>query len=272
VTKPKTTLGLLTRIVENLKQTPAGLPPDYVRAYIMGRFVYLLSFVTHLIFLVMFWFLNLNVLAVFNVLSVTLLFWAGWQHNKANMKWPVVLTTLFEVPIHAILATLYLGFSSAFWMHILISMSIIVLVPFWTKKVRYSICLALSLIMVAIGTMSILIGPLQPISIGVEIYFFASNAIFLALIVVSVIAVYDFAVAQAEEALQLEFSRAESLLLNILPSAIAARLKAQEEPLADSHDSVSVLFADLAGFTHLSVAEDVCGRIGKSVKRFVLTL
>jgi len=164
----------------------------------------------------------------------------------------VVLTTLFEVPIHAILATLYLGFSSAFWMHILISMSIIVLVPFWTKKVRYSICLALSLIMVAIGTMSILIGPLQPISIGVEIYFFASNAIFLALIVVSVIAVYDFAVAQAEEALQLEFSRAESLLLNILPSAIAARLKAQEEPLADSHDSVSVLFADLAGFTHLS--------------------
>jgi class 3 adenylate cyclase len=41
-------------------------------------------------------------------------------------------------------------------------------------------------------------------------------------------------------------------LLNILPVDIATRLKAQEEPLADTHESVSVLFADLAGFTDIS--------------------
>ncbi len=63
---------------------------------------------------------------------------------------------------------------------------------------------------------------------------------------------YDLAVERAQKAVQLEFSRAESLLLNILPAAIAARLKAQEKPLADSHNSVSVLFANLAGFTDLS--------------------
>lgn len=49
-----------------------------------------------------------------------------------------------------------------------------------------------------------------------------------------------------------EKRRSEALLLNILPADIAARLKAQEEPLADSHDSVSVLFADLAGFSNFS--------------------
>ena len=42
------------------------------------------------------------------------------------------------------------------------------------------------------------------------------------------------------------------MLLNILPVEIAARLKARESPLADSHESVSVLFADLAGFTAIS--------------------
>ena len=49
-----------------------------------------------------------------------------------------------------------------------------------------------------------------------------------------------------------EKKKADNLLLNILPAEIAARLKAQEEPLADTHESVSVLFADLAGFTDIS--------------------
>ncbi|MDN2578902.1 adenylate/guanylate cyclase domain-containing protein [Aquibium sp. ELW1220] len=55
-----------------------------------------------------------------------------------------------------------------------------------------------------------------------------------------------------ERLLEEEKRRSEALLLNILPADIAGRLKAREEPLADSHDCVSVLFADLAGFTDIS--------------------
>lgn len=55
-----------------------------------------------------------------------------------------------------------------------------------------------------------------------------------------------------EQLLESEKQRSDALLLNILPAEIAARLKAHEEPLADSHENVSVLFADLAGFTNLS--------------------
>lgn len=55
-----------------------------------------------------------------------------------------------------------------------------------------------------------------------------------------------------ERQLENEKQRSEALLLNILPADIAARLKASEEPLADTHESVSVLFADLAGFTNIS--------------------
>jgi len=49
--------------------------------------------------------------------------------------------------------------------------------------------------------------------------------------------------------------RSETLLLNVLPEAIAARLKRGEEPIADHHDDISVLFADLAGFTIRSAHE-----------------
>jgi adenylate cyclase len=47
----------------------------------------------------------------------------------------------------------------------------------------------------------------------------------------------------------------ENLLLNVLPEAIAVRLKRGEEPIADHHNDISVLFADLAGFTVRSAHE-----------------
>ena len=49
--------------------------------------------------------------------------------------------------------------------------------------------------------------------------------------------------------------RSERLLLNVLPEPIALRLKRGEEPIADHYDEISVLFADLAGFTIRSAQE-----------------
>lgn len=57
---------------------------------------------------------------------------------------------------------------------------------------------------------------------------------------------------QLERLLEDERERAEALLLNILPAAIAERLKAGEETIADDYKSATVLFADLVGFTALS--------------------
>jgi class 3 adenylate cyclase len=49
--------------------------------------------------------------------------------------------------------------------------------------------------------------------------------------------------------------RSERLLLNVLPESIATRLKRGEELIADHHDDITVLFADLAGFTVRSAHE-----------------
>jgi guanylate cyclase len=52
--------------------------------------------------------------------------------------------------------------------------------------------------------------------------------------------------------LAIEKERSERLLLNVLPPSIADRLKDGEAPIADRHDGVAVLFADIVGFTTLS--------------------
>ena len=54
--------------------------------------------------------------------------------------------------------------------------------------------------------------------------------------------------------IQAEREKSERLLHNILPRAIAERLKRGESTIADSHPEVTVLFADLVGFTSLAAS------------------
>ncbi len=62
------------------------------------------------------------------------------------------------------------------------------------------------------------------------------------------------ALQSALGALEGEHERSEGLLLNVLPSSIASRLKAGERTIADHFSSASILFADIVDFTPYSVA------------------
>jgi len=56
--------------------------------------------------------------------------------------------------------------------------------------------------------------------------------------------------------LQTEREKSELLLLNILPKAVAERMKKGESNIADCHADATVLLADLVGFTSLSAHVD----------------
>ena len=89
--------------------------------------------------------------------------------------------------------------------------------------------------------------------VGLRTAFFALN---ITGTMLSAFAMLGYFVHQRElehSALEAERQRSERLLLNVLPARIAERLKESEGVIAEHHDSVTVLFADLVGFTEHTV-------------------
>jgi adenylate cyclase len=85
----------------------------------------------------------------------------------------------------------------------------------------------------------------DPLPHGVVITFFALNILGVA---ATVFALLQYFVRERERAL----AESERLLLNVLPPPVAARLKKQAGIIADDCPAVTVLFADIVGFTPLA--------------------
>lgn len=91
-----------------------------------------------------------------------------------------------------------------------------------------------------------------PIPAQTKAIFFLINLAGVATILYAVLLYFQTQKERALKALALERDRSEKLLLNILPQAIANRLKMNEQSIADNHAAVTIMFTDLVDFTQLS--------------------
>lgn len=91
-----------------------------------------------------------------------------------------------------------------------------------------------------------------PIPIHVKDTFFVMNLSGTATILYIVMRYFQSQKERVLKALAIEQARSDKLLLNILPESIASRLKAESLSIADSHESVTIMFADLVNFTQTS--------------------
>jgi class 3 adenylate cyclase len=81
----------------------------------------------------------------------------------------------------------------------------------------------------------------------------------------------DIVIGHQADALRLEKDRADALLLNVLPRSISSRLLAGERTIADEYPAVTVLFADIVGFTPLAArlpADEVVELLGRLFASF----
>jgi adenylate cyclase len=91
-----------------------------------------------------------------------------------------------------------------------------------------------------------------PIPDVIKSTFFLMNITGTASILYGVLRYFQAQKERVMISLDQEQQRSNKLLLNILPAAIAERLKDNDMRIADHYDSVTVMFADLVNFTQIS--------------------
>lgn len=98
------------------------------------------------------------------------------------------------------------------------------------------------------------IGNSLPIPAPIKDTFFLMNIMGVACILYAVMFYFQSQKERTLLELGFEQARSEKLLLNILPKSIANRLKNNDMRIADSHEEVTILFADIVGFTKMTTS------------------
>ncbi len=164
-----------------------------------------------------------------------------------------MLLAYAEVAIHVIVIQVLLGSAAGYTFYYFA----LVAVPFLVFKPQDRLIRAICVVYPCVATPVLEAWgrthpPLVQVEPGLLNMFFSMNVVGTLLAVGAVIWYYEIASSRAEQEIEAERARSETLLLNVLPAVIAARLKAGEATIADHFPEVTVLFADIAGFTPLS--------------------
>ncbi|MCF8468984.1 MAG: adenylate/guanylate cyclase domain-containing protein [Sneathiella sp.] len=265
---PPSVKSLLHRIVK----TPDGVSKDTARILAVSKIGFPIALLCHLIFLAIFWHLDVPVMMYFNVASVVL--WAvgiWFLYTRDVVRATFIPLVLIEVPAHAILATAYFGLAPAFYSYLLISTAITYLATFFERRTRMMVSGCYLALIVLLGLHASVTDPLNELPENWQTFFFTFNTVGAATVIAITIGLYEWIATTAEAQLAIEFDRAEGLLRNILPDAIAARLKDSPELIAEEHKQVTVLFADIVNFTQTSsrlTAAELITNLNRVFSRF----
>jgi class 3 adenylate cyclase len=188
--------------------------------------------------------------AVFNVGAVAMYLGTIWFNARGwcgfARRWLV-----FGAHVHVLLVSVYLGRAVGFHYYFFVTAPATFLLIAPTERGSLAMGSLLSLasfLWVQYG----LRGAWQhvsPSAAGMLSVVAAASAFGMVVLCVNLFAIDA---QRFETLLASEMERSERLLLNILPVSISQRLKRGDEPIADGFADVTVLFADIVGFTELS--------------------
>lgn len=159
---------------------------------------------------------------------------------------------LFTGWANTIAPAAFLGADTGVYLFLVLIPMIGVLISGPRDRVMPVVVIGFGVVIFAVVPMIFLESPAVLRDTTVERALFASSAIGVAAFSSLFALYYRWLVTLAEEALAAANATSERLLLNILPGPIAERLKADESPIADRVEEVTVLFADLVGSTPLA--------------------
>jgi len=209
----------------------------------------------HCTFIVTFMVLDVPTLGFANIGSVAMWILAIALAGRGRVE-AAVLVVQVEISAHSVAATLVLGTLAGFHLYLLIAAASASIV-----RVRgSSVTLIGNLVLLSLLVLWGVVSPQPAVPMHLVQVFAVLNAITGYALLYAIGSEFERSTARGEVALEQANARSEAILHNVLPRAIAERLKAGSGVIADRFESATVVFADIAGFTPLSArisAEDL---------------
>lgn len=244
--QPESNLAILVR-----EMFEAEHHDKYDRPYMVCNIAYWFGATIHGSWILLFFLLGIRTLGLVNIFS-TLLFGLLIWLNKRGYRPLTVTLAILEVILHQATAVILIGWDTGFQYYLVL----VLMLPFLI--LRGHLWLNFGLAFLATCTYLYLefawrlAEPVHDLSPFVVQCFNVSNIISVA---VNITIWTYFSTLTADGALleaQKERQKTETLLCNILPATIVERLKSETSVIADSFESVTVLFADIVDFTQLA--------------------
>ena len=234
-----------------VEAVPERVPHHLARYYTYWKVFYPLGALAHLIVLLVFLQTGVWPMAAFGVFSVAVYVAAFVLLTRGYFRlafWSAVI----ELVLHGLAATVYVGPQYGFQNYPLLVLILLFVQPFY----RMGIASALAVVTLASAGLVTFYASNHPPPYIIEGAW--AQAMIVAMVILwpvfLLVMVLPFirASARAEEEVQAAYGESERLLLNILPEAVARELKASPGMIADDHERVAILFADIVGFTTMS--------------------
>lgn len=227
------------------------VPGEIARFQALAGGGYRAAAVFHILFLLAFLQLGEVALALFNIVSIACYVLCLRLLLRGDLGASMLLATI-EVSVHQTWVVSVFGLGSGFQYYLLVLPFACVLIPAWPLWQRVLLAAAPLLVLLALLFAGQTHAPPRPLPDGWQQLFLLVNVTGLVLVQIIVVIAYANAARVAEHALEEAYSESESLLSRILPASIATRLKQRPDAVADRFDEVTVIFADLVGFTALA--------------------
>jgi class 3 adenylate cyclase len=245
---------LLTKLKSRLFEyggLPGQIIPRERRMYEAMHVVSLFGCIFHFIFIFFFFLLGIKALAYFNIISVLAWITVNRLNKKSHIRIAFVLVEM-ELAAHAVMAVHFTGWHFGFQYYLIIATTGIAMLPQGNKMLKSGLLLFACSLFIGLYYYAMQRGFVWTGSVPVMALTNMANITATFFLIVVPIHYFRNATDKAEAALELEHRKVENLLHNILPVSIATRLKENAQTIADGFKTVTVLFADIAGFTRLS--------------------
>ncbi len=182
----------------------------YYRFYFVTNYSYFLGFLIHALFIYFFHFLDIPLMVEYNIFSTSLFLTAFILNRKAYHNLALILIVC-EIPIHAALATHFLGWESGFFVYIMALIPLTFFNPAWNYVIKVVLAILVTSFTIGLKYYAVTTQPATMISADLVNYFYYINIFFFYLVLSFLTYYYSLAAKLSEDELQHSYDQIDIL-------------------------------------------------------------